>query len=567
MTSLAPRTPLAVGVEPKPATTNSIEIGGSMPRYEGSQLGYRVSARTLLQHPERFLHVPKRDLSDKARLRQLSRFCESLEKWAQRFTPSAAVLAHSAALISDEGIETFLDHVNRQLNTLAPIRAASSRIEETAEKKPRSLGGKSGLDRVEELLNVLMHLSEYVVGTFGWEPNVVNTVGGTTETAAWHRSWQAPDDAVVTFVAEQIIELREIERLDVPPAKIRIMHSRLSSLARQVVRDFIKRLNRTDEHVGLKNIKRLLGANGDPDAAKAFRDFAAAVGRIAAVASERSGSPLYSTQWQGAVVRLLETHGEYSSKCLPLLRLAGLTRVGLQKKREQLAGWVALVAQYLFLVRGNGQRARFAALCEGVRLATHEIRTQLLELPKHAFSPDMQKDIDNTVASFDQLVIDPSLSDLWHSRLGGKAKKISSLVCTITEAQGGTSKTWTLGDHVSSLRASGVLTRQMTDPSRGRNPKRGPTEQLQQLLYAMQEVGLAVQVPWGYISGEEGSLRRNSKEGLLSRRGLGWCVSPLGASLGLPPRTSQRPQQKKRTPRKRSGGKRANALPKRTGCA
>jgi hypothetical protein len=466
-----------------------------MPRYEGSQLGYRVSARTLLQHPERFLHVPKRDLSDKARLQQLSRFCESLEKWAQRFTPSAAMLAHSAALISDAGIETFLDHVNRQLNTLAPIRAALSRTEETGETKPHSLGGKSGLERVEELLNVLMHLSEYVVGTFGWEPNAVNTSGGTAETAAWHHSWQAPDDAVVTFVTEQIIELREIERLDVTPAKIRIMHSRLSSLARQVVRDFTKRMNRTDEQVGLRNIKRLLGTSGDPDAAKAFRDFAAAVGRIAVLASERSGSPLYSTQWQDAVVHFLETHGEYSSKCLPLLRLAGVTRVGLQKKREQLAGWVALVAQYLFLVRGNGQRARFAALCEGVRLAAHEIRTRLLELPKHAFNPDLQEDIDNTVAAFDQLLIDPRLSDLWHSRLGGRAKTISSLARTITEAQGSKIKTWTLGDHVSSLRASGVLTRQMTEPTPDRNPKRGPKDQLQQLLYAMQEVGLAVQVP------------------------------------------------------------------------
>ena len=128
---------------------------------------------------------------------------------------------------------------------------------------------------------------------------------------------------MVLLILDGYIELREIERLDVTPAKIRIMHSRLSSLARQVVRDFTKRMNRTDEQVGLRNIKRLLGTSGDPDAAKAFRDFAAAVGRIAALASERSGSPLYSTQWQEAVVHFLETHGEYSSKCLPLLRLAG----------------------------------------------------------------------------------------------------------------------------------------------------------------------------------------------------------------------------------------------------
>ena len=529
-----------------------------MPRYESSKLGYRVPARALLHDPERYLYVSERDLSDKARLQQLFTFCGSLEQWALRFPrstamPSRAMIAHSAALTSDAGIEKFLDHVNQQLKSFAPFRAASSHIGERAKKEPRPLGGKSGLGRVEVLLNVLMHLSEYVVGTFEWEPSAVNTGGFPAETAEWHRCWQPPDDEVVIFMREHICELRKIERECATPMNIRKVQDRLSSLARQVVRDFTKRMTRTDEPVGFKHIKRLPGASGSPDIAKAFHDFAAAVKKIAVVVSERTGPSPYLRQWQEALLHLLEMQEMYSDKCLQLLR-PRMTRVGLQKKREQLRGWIAIVAQYLFLVRGNGRCIRFAALCTGVSVATYEIRSELMKLREHSFPADRQEDIDGAAALFDQLVIDPRLSELWHSRFGEKAKQISTLVSTITTKQeADTSKIWKVRDHVEALEKAGVLTR---------NGIRGKKDQLQQLLYAMQEVGLAAQVPWGYISEseseEEKNLRLNSKEGLLSRRGLGWIVSPLGASLGLPPETSQQQKLKKGTPRKRTSGKRAS---------
>ena len=364
-----------------------------MPRYESSKLGYRVPARALLHDPERYLYVSERDLSDKARLQQLFTFCGSLEQWALRFPcstamPSRAMIAHSAALTSDAGIEKFLDHVNQQLKSFAPFRAASSHIGERAKKEPRPLGGKSGLGRVEVLLNVLMHLSEYVVGTFEWEPSAVNTGGFPAETAEWHRCWQPPDDEVVIFMREHIDKLRKIERECATPMNIRKVQDRLSSLARQVVRDFTKRMTRTDEPVGFKHIKRLPGASGSPDIAKAFHDFAAAVKKIAVVVSERTGPSPYLRQWQEALLHLLEMQEMYSDKCLQLLR-PRMTRVGLQKKREQLRGWIAIVAQYLFLVRGNGRCIRFAALCTGVSVAItrvdprrdrRKVRKRLIEL-------------------------------------------------------------------------------------------------------------------------------------------------------------------------------------------
>ena len=131
----------------------------------------------------------------------------------------------------------------------------------------------------------------------------------------------------------------------------------------------------------------------------------------------------------------------------------------------------------------------------------------MMKLREHSFPADRQEDIDGAAALFDQLVIDPRLSELWHSRFGEKAKQISTLVSTITTKQeADTSKIWKVRDHVEALEKAGVLTR---------NGIRGKKDQLQQLLYAMQEVGLAAQVPWGYISESEseGGRERGGESG------------------------------------------------------
>jgi len=51
------------------------------------------------------------------------------------------------------------------------------------------------------------------------------------------------------------------------------------------------------------------------------------------------------------------------------------------------------------------------------------------------------------------------------------------------------------------------------------------------MLFEMQEIGLAIQVPWDYVTGKSQGRRNSDKGKPLSRRGLGWLVNPMGQAL------------------------------------
>jgi hypothetical protein len=490
-----------------------------VPRYEANRLGYSVPSRTVLSDPGRYLEFPRRDLSNPAHLEQLLVLCEGLEAWAQRFQPTSPMFAMAAASISDASVGNLLDCINNDIAILAPTRSSRRRSDDGSPLREGADARTPGLARVEVLLNVLMHLREYVAGTFEAEPDAVDEHG---EIAAWHRSWRPPDEEIVTFVREQVIELRELARLDITPRHMSQLHSRLASLARRATLDLKKRLNSPSEEAGLKMATRLTRRHARADAIQARHEFAAALGGLAKVASEKAGAPFVSGRWWAAAVGLLASYDGYSDKCLPLLRSLPMTRTGLQKKREQLEGWLAIVIQYAFVVRGNAQRLKCASVCEGIRLAAREICEQLRALCPGMYETPPKDSIHQAVRRYDQLILDPDLLSLWKRRLGEKSKQCGLLTQTITDEGRQQLSPWTLGDHVRELRAAGVL---------NRRDIRGRKDQLQQLLFSMQKVGLAVQVPWPYISGEVPDLPLTCRRDLLSRRGLGWLVNPFGAAL------------------------------------
>ena len=58
--------------------------------------------------------------------------------------------------------------------------------------------------------------------------------------------------------------------------------------------------------------------------------------------------------------------------------------------------------------------------------------------------------------------------------------------------------------------------------------KRTPAKQFESLFYAMQQVGLAVQIPWDFLDGKKLARKHNGKK---LHAGEYWLVNPLGGVL------------------------------------
>jgi hypothetical protein len=148
-----------------------------MPRHEASKPGFRLPAKTVLADPAMYLHLPSRDFSNQQSLQRLFQLCESLETWAKRFAPTAPLFALTAASTSEEALARLLECIIEELDALTPRCSPDAQRPKRAQGDTGKPWERTGLSRVEDLVNVFSLLPEYVLGTFEYEPEAVDTAG------------------------------------------------------------------------------------------------------------------------------------------------------------------------------------------------------------------------------------------------------------------------------------------------------------------------------------------------------------------------------------------------------
>lgn len=123
------------------------------------------------------------------------------------------------------------------------------------------------------------------------------------------------------------------------------------------------------------------------------------------------------------------------------------------------------------------------------------------------------------VREFSRLVVDDAVERKWRSQLEGQAKRAGVAIRAIAEREGGQERPWKQGDKRSLLLSAGVL---------AGDKKRTPAKQFESLFYAMQQVGLAVQIPWDFLDGKKLARKHSGKK---LHAGENWRVNPLGGIL------------------------------------
>jgi hypothetical protein len=174
---------------------------------------------------------------------------------------------------------------------------------------------------------------------------------------------------------------------------------------------------------------------------------------------------------------------------------------------------------------GNEAQLRFIKTVLCLNLIGGEIMELLVKLDRECAKREAQpsEEVTALVREFSRLVVDDAVERKWRSQLEGQAKRAGMAIRAITEREGGQERPWKQGDKRSLLLSAGVL---------AGDKKRTPAKQFESLFYAMQQVGLAVQIPWDFLDGKKLARKHNGKK---LHAGEYWLINPLGSVLADKP--------------------------------
>lgn len=506
--------------------------------------GTRIAHARLHSEPEKHIDYWPRDFSDPARLQGLSWLCDAIMEWCIRCGDSDAELLMIGSAVSHESFGRLFEHLEAELLKAAPPR--------TSPPCSAAGGGQpiyGSLDRRETLLhdldvhvNLLRLLGQCVAGHFGLEPTDYENPWGSPAGTPWELTWEPADQEVFNFVHNYLADVERLHDKDLTPRHLRQAHERIASLARHAAQDLRNELRDPKAAIGLRTAKNAAAAKGDTRALAACTVFTTALRRAGTVLRQdiKWGSPHDHRTWKQIATAVRQAQRQYREDSLSLV---ARNRSDRQWRRGQLQRRLAIVGQYGFLVVGNSWRLEVSKTIKGLYQIAATIKELLGKLLGPLPEPRDELEFRAEVERLTVLATDTELVGEWRGVLGDDAGRCGALVEAIVTAPGGQSQPWHLKDKLKLLREKGVL---------DRKDQRGKLDQFTQLLYRMQEVGLAVQVPWDFVVGlsTKASARR------LDHKGERWLVNPLGILLTKPePATPARGKGKA----KRAKAKKASA--------
>jgi hypothetical protein len=487
-----------------------------VPRYELNRVGHAASRRWIVEASPGVPDLGLRDLSDAEKLCALYRKAEAIRSWAETVL-EGPMLTLVAAVTDDHGVQRLLESVEQDFRLLAPPVAGARRwagktavSDDAAESPEQSL---------LESVNLLSHLQEFCLGSGSWEPVDHDGIGNIRSLkAGFVREWSPPEAGVDSLVSSRLqLVLSGAHgggRASGPIA----VHARLVKLAPAAVKDLTDLLERSGAGgVDARGIGRAVIASGDAAAAAAHREFIDAVEMMQDLAS--TGATATTAHWAATAERLQRCWRRWKERCLCH---ATLSREGRQSKGKMLQRHIANVVQYAILADGNAERPLVGQAVRCLHLLACRIRNGIKAVAPGAAAKAKTLDASHAkeVMQLHRELLDPATLAKWQEGLGADAA-VCGRVIRALDRDGGQPKPWFLRDKREAVERAKILTR---------SSHRGRSEQFAGLLIRMQEVGLAVEVPWGYILGTDKHLPRlaNGEIDYTSRQ---WLVNPLGVLL------------------------------------
>ena len=494
-----------------------------MPRYPDNQLSHENMVRHAGLYGPQAEDVVAASRAWKARyLDRLFDLGRALEAWA-RYFETPAVVALGAASVTRDSLHRLLARIAAECGELEPASPSSTHNGDAAEAEL--------LRKLENYAAVLEHLSEFVCGTKQWFP--AGRLEDDEEQTEWDYEIEPPDIETKAFVLRFVEKAVRHAEKEAAGDLTQVMHQRLAELASIAVRRLIDAMKLPYHQKGAGGLD-LAGVGNAVRAQQLNKKATAIHAEMCAVLDElnvlaEAPDPGVSSvqQWSACTERLVTCWRDWAGTCAKLATTKRETR---QAKKELLRRHVACIKQYADLMSGNEAQLRFIMTVLCLNLIGGEITELLVKLDPECAKREAQpsEEVAAMVKEFSRLVVDDAVKRKWRSQLEGHARGAGEAIRTITEEDCGQEQRWKQGDKRSLLLSAGVLT--------GDN-NRTPAKQFESLFYAMQQAGLAVQIPWGFLEGKK--LARKHIGNKL-HAGEQWRVNPLGGVLAdMPSKTKE----------------------------
>lgn len=518
-----------------------------------------------------------RDIKDRGRLCDLRFLGQGLAAWAAQFDPNSYATLLAAGAVGPHGLDAVLGFIDDKLRLLAPYedsRAGQRPEDSRGDAGDSTTGSARGggeanppssewLDAQWQLcrtLNTFRFQREHVAGDFRMEPDLAYPYDESPDSVPWYPMWEPADEATAVVAQAWFRQFPDHELLRRGLADAQRVHDKIARHGRDEVRRLIVQMRAVSCDEGFPRVRAAIATlppgkkKADAEnALKGMRRATLALGKLVTKPVPGDPTPFGRPHQEFFAVSLIEKFVDagraYNKHCVPLIEKRRGSR---QKRRDKVARWFAVVAQYAFLASSNGRFRRFAELVAAVEVFSVRLQEDVTRLLDAISARQRASDeqILNIVQEMNAKVVEPQVVKRWQAALEreGSNKEASfygKMIKVIVESENRQVTPWERGDVLPALCQAGLIT------AKGQRK----IDSVTNACFLMQHAGLAVQVPFGFFLGDANAppSRKGQSEPAIAHDGEKWIVNPLGAVLAdLRPADASKPagvQSGKRQPK------------------
>lgn len=510
-----------------------------------------------------------RNIKDEGRLSDLLLFGQGLAAWAAQFDPNSYATLLAAGAVGVHGIDRLLHFIDDKLLGLAPYTDRDKGTEPNDSRgDTRGAEDASGHGGSEEsvptserqdaqwkllrTLNTFRFLREHVAGHLRDEPELRYPYDESPDSVPWSWTWEPADEETAIVAQAWFSQFPNHELLRCGVAEAQRIHDRVAQHGRDQLRRLIERMRAANCDEGFPSIRAALATlppgkkRADAEAAlKKFKRATLALAKAVPDPAPRDPTPFGRPHQEFFVVGLIEKFvvagRKYVEQCLPLIEKK---RGSLQARRKKVARRFAIVAQYAFLASSNGRFRRFAELIAAVEVLSLRLQEDvagLLEASK-ARRRASEEELQGDVRMMNAMIVESQVLKRWRAafeREGSKrkARYYGRVIKSIVESENKQTAPWERGDVLPALSREGLITAKS---------RRKKIDAVTDACFLMQQVGLAVQIPFDYLLGDASRppRPRGQSQSAIAHDGEPWIVNPLGAVMADPgPARESKPAQ------------------------
>lgn len=500
-----------------------------------------------------------RDIEDDGRLSDLLLFGQGLAAWVAQFDPKSYATLLAAGAVDVHGIDRLLLFIDDTLVRLAPYTGRDKGTEPNDSRGDargaENASGRGGSEesvptserrdaqwKLRRTLNTFRFLREHVAGNLRDEPELPYPYDQSPDSVPWYSTWEPTDEETAVVARAWFKQFAQHEILRRGLAEAQRAHDRIARHGREEVQRLIEQMRAEDCVEGFASIRAALATlspgKKKADAESALKKFKRATLALAKLVREPVpgdptpfGRPHQEFFAADLIDKFVIAARDYIEQCL---LLAEKRRGSLQARRKKAARWFAIVAQYAFLASSNGRFRRFAELIAAVEVLSLRLQEDvagLLEASK-AKRRASEEELQGDVRMMNAMIVESQVLKRWRAafeREGSKrkARYYGRVIKSIVESENKQTAPWERGDVLPALSREGLITAKS---------RRKKIDAVTDACFLMQQVGLAVQIPFDYLLGDASPppRRRGQSQPAIAHDGEPWIVNPLGAVMADP---------------------------------